>query len=138
MAELVARIDGAPPHRNLPGESVTHADVGLSPTLGASRGAERGIYAICVPMDELSSDAGDQREEHHTDVGYLPRMCLCIDCLQLSEDLTCGIQAEGPDAFSQFHLYVCSAFLVKWSEKLRQMDFQVRSIASCFQYQSIV
>ncbi|KZP22361.1 RabGAP/TBC [Athelia psychrophila] len=32
--------------------------------------------------------------------------------------------AEGPDAFSQFHLYVCSAFLVKWSEKLRQMDFQ--------------
>ena len=36
------------------------------------------------------------------------------------------IQAEGPDAFSQFHLYVCSAFLVRWSEKLREMDFQVR------------
>ena len=35
-------------------------------------------------------------------------------------------QAEGPDAFSQFHLYVCSAFLVRWSEKLREMDFQVR------------
>ncbi|KAL1680363.1 rab-GTPase-TBC domain-containing protein [Schizophyllum commune] len=32
--------------------------------------------------------------------------------------------SEGPDAFSQFHLYVCSAFLVKWSEKLQQMDFQ--------------
>lgn len=32
--------------------------------------------------------------------------------------------SEGPDAFSQFHLYVCSAFLVKWSDKLRQMDFQ--------------
>ncbi|TFK68692.1 RabGAP/TBC [Pluteus cervinus] len=32
--------------------------------------------------------------------------------------------AEGPDAFSQFHLYVCCAFLVRWSEKLRQMDFQ--------------
>ncbi|KAH7888697.1 rab-GTPase-TBC domain-containing protein [Phlebopus sp. FC_14] len=32
--------------------------------------------------------------------------------------------AEGTDAFSQFHLYVCSAFLVKWSAKLRQMDFQ--------------
>ncbi|KAF9529240.1 rab-GTPase-TBC domain-containing protein [Crepidotus variabilis] len=32
--------------------------------------------------------------------------------------------AEGPDAFSQFHLYVCSAFLVRWSEKLRTMDFQ--------------
>ncbi|KZT10679.1 RabGAP/TBC [Laetiporus sulphureus 93-53] len=32
--------------------------------------------------------------------------------------------AEGPDAFSQFHLYVCSAFLVQWSKKLQQMDFQ--------------
>ncbi|KAH0827860.1 hypothetical protein J3R83DRAFT_3487 [Lanmaoa asiatica] len=32
--------------------------------------------------------------------------------------------AEGADAFSQFHLYVCSAFLVQWSAKLRQMDFQ--------------
>jgi hypothetical protein len=38
------------------------------------------------------------------------------------------LQAEGPDAFSQFHLYVCSAFLVKWSDKLRQMDFQVDSL----------
>ncbi|CAE6429845.1 unnamed protein product [Rhizoctonia solani] len=32
--------------------------------------------------------------------------------------------AEGTDSFSQFHLYVCSAFLVKWSEKLKSMDFQ--------------
>ena len=37
------------------------------------------------------------------------------------------LQAEGPDAFSQFHLYVCSAFLVQWSRKLREMDFQVRA-----------
>ena len=36
-----------------------------------------------------------------------------------------NIQAEGPDAFSQFHLYVCSAFLVKWTDKLQEMDFQV-------------
>ncbi|KIP10937.1 hypothetical protein PHLGIDRAFT_115074 [Phlebiopsis gigantea 11061_1 CR5-6] len=32
--------------------------------------------------------------------------------------------AEGTDAFSQFHLYVCSAFLVRWSKKLKEMDFQ--------------
>ncbi|KAH8929576.1 RabGAP/TBC [Atractiella rhizophila] len=32
--------------------------------------------------------------------------------------------AEGGDAFSEFHLYVCLAFLVRWSEKLREMDFQ--------------
>jgi len=34
-------------------------------------------------------------------------------------------QAEGPDAFSDFHLYVCSVFLHKWTDKLREMDFQV-------------
>ncbi|KXS11523.1 RabGAP/TBC [Gonapodya prolifera JEL478] len=28
-----------------------------------------------------------------------------------------------PDGFSEFHLYVCAAFLVKWSEKLRGMEF---------------
>lgn len=37
-----------------------------------------------------------------------------------------GSQTEGIDAFSQFHLYVCSAFLVKWSAELREKDFQVR------------
>ncbi|KFA62791.1 hypothetical protein S40285_03791 [Stachybotrys chlorohalonatus IBT 40285] len=26
--------------------------------------------------------------------------------------------------FSEFHLYVCAAFLVKWSDKLQKMDFQ--------------
>ena len=29
--------------------------------------------------------------------------------------------------FSEFHIYVCAAFLVKWSEQLVKMDFQVRS-----------
>ncbi|TPX51168.1 hypothetical protein SeLEV6574_g00415 [Synchytrium endobioticum] len=33
-------------------------------------------------------------------------------------------QAEGPDGFSDFHLYVCASFLVKWSEQLRKMEFQ--------------
>ncbi|RHZ90101.1 hypothetical protein Glove_8g34 [Diversispora epigaea] len=32
--------------------------------------------------------------------------------------------AEGTDGFSEFHLYVCAAFLVKWSDKIRSMDFQ--------------
>lgn len=37
------------------------------------------------------------------------------------------MQAEGASAFSDFHLYVCIAFLVRWSEQLRSMEFQVRS-----------
>ncbi|KAF2202221.1 RabGAP/TBC [Delitschia confertaspora ATCC 74209] len=28
------------------------------------------------------------------------------------------------DGFSSFHLYVCAAFLVKWSDQLQKMDFQ--------------
>ncbi|CAE6480831.1 unnamed protein product [Rhizoctonia solani] len=32
--------------------------------------------------------------------------------------------AEGTDSFSQFHLYVCSAFLVKWTDRLKSMEFQ--------------
>lgn len=33
-------------------------------------------------------------------------------------------QAEGNDGFSEFHLYVCAAFLVKWSDRLKKMEFQ--------------
>ncbi len=32
--------------------------------------------------------------------------------------------AEGSNGFSEFHIYVCAAFLVKWSDDLQQMDFQ--------------
>ncbi|EPX75155.1 GTPase activating protein Gyp1 [Schizosaccharomyces octosporus yFS286] len=32
--------------------------------------------------------------------------------------------AEGTQGFSEFHLYVCAAFLVKWSIGLQQMEFQ--------------
>jgi hypothetical protein len=32
--------------------------------------------------------------------------------------------AEGSDGFSIFHVYVCAAFLVKWSREILQMDFQ--------------
>lgn len=34
--------------------------------------------------------------------------------------------------FSDFHLYVCAAFLVKWSEQLVKMDFQVCLSVSCY------
>lgn len=31
---------------------------------------------------------------------------------------------EGSSGFSEFHVYVCAAFLVKWSDKIKEMDFQ--------------
>lgn len=33
--------------------------------------------------------------------------------------------AEGADAFSDFHPYVCAVFLHKWRATLLEMDFQV-------------
>lgn len=32
--------------------------------------------------------------------------------------------AEGETGFSEFHVYSCAAFLVKWSEKLKSCEFQ--------------
>jgi hypothetical protein len=32
--------------------------------------------------------------------------------------------AEGPNGFSEFHVYVCATFLVRWSAKLIHMEFQ--------------
>lgn len=47
--------------------------------------------------------------------------------------------SEGSEGFSDFHLYVCAAFLVKWSDKLKKMEFQAcfwdtktRRISWCF------
>lgn len=34
------------------------------------------------------------------------------------------VKAEE-QGFSRFHLYVCAAFLVKWTDQLVKMDFQV-------------
>lgn len=41
----------------------------------------------------------------------------------VTTSLTDVEQAEE-QGFSEFHLYVCAAFLVKWSPKLLKMDFQ--------------
>lgn len=82
-------------------------------------------------MDELSFDEGDFGQMYYQDVGHISGQSwfLIIPCdVTVSEiglDVNADIQAEGTDAFSQFHLYVCSALLVKYSERLREMDFQV-------------
>jgi len=45
---------------------------------------------------------------------------------RLNSNLCVWIKAEGTAAFSEFHLYVCLAFLVRYSDQLRAMDFQVK------------
>lgn len=89
-------------------------------------------------MDELSTNEGNFRQVHNKNVGHVFGESALLSflfsrvhrltpafTLQIQQDRA-EIQAEGADAFSQFHLYVCSALLVKYSERLREMDFQVR------------
>jgi hypothetical protein len=72
MAELVARIDGL---CIMVYNGLQHTDaVDYSTAVGPSRGAERGIYAVRIQMDELLVDAGDQCEEYDSDVGYISGM----------------------------------------------------------------
>jgi len=46
---------------------------------------------------------------------------------QCSHSVTCCLQSE-PDGFASFHLYVCAAFLSRFSTDLQlERDFQVRT-----------
>ncbi|KAJ3283592.1 GTPase-activating protein [Borealophlyctis nickersoniae] len=51
--------------------------------------------------------------------------CLLMRELSLKNTIRMwdSYMAEG-DGFSEFHLYVCAAFLVKWSAELKKMEFQ--------------
>ncbi|KND04110.1 uncharacterized protein SPPG_01549 [Spizellomyces punctatus DAOM BR117] len=52
--------------------------------------------------------------------------CLLMRELSLKNTIRMwdSYQAEGPDGFSDFHLYVCAAFLVKFSDAIKKMEFQ--------------
>lgn len=54
-----------------------------------------------------------------------------MNCLLMREvPMSCTIRiwdsylAEGPQGFSEFHVYVCAAFLARWAPELKRMDFQ--------------
>ena len=57
-----------------------------------------------------------------------------MNCLLMREvNIRCTIRMwdtymAEEQGFSEFHLYVCAAFLVKWTEQLIKMDFQVSRI----------
>lgn len=72
-------------------------------------------------MDELHAYAGVECKKYHQNVGYIHGKLHRVMCRSSAN----YVQAEGTAGFSEFHLYVCAAFLVKWSEQLLKMDFQV-------------
>lgn len=85
MAELVARIDGMVSSAII--VEVECAYTGTRSAVGStSGGAERGVHAIRLPVDELPAHAGNQREEYHPHVGHLPRTSpSCFRRLRIAE-----------------------------------------------------
>jgi hypothetical protein len=77
-------------------------------------------------VGKLFANEGDQYKEYDQDVGHI--LCkshnLPYTCTSPAiADWVSHSQSEE-QGFSQFHLYVCAAFLVKWSDQLVKMNFQ--------------
>ncbi|KAL1413223.1 GTPase-activating protein [Vanrija albida] len=92
-----------------------------------------GIQRLVKRMGELVKRIDAPLAAHFEDHGveYMQFAFRWMNCLLMREiSVKCTIRmwdtylSEGADAFSQFHLYVCSALLVKFSDRLREMDFQ--------------
>lgn len=95
--------------------------------------AQPGIQRQVAKMRELCSRVDAPLAQHLEEQGveFIQFSFRWINCLLMRELSVKNIVrmwdtylAEGGDAFSEFHLYVCLAFLIRWSDQLRQMDFQ--------------
>lgn len=129
MKELCARVDGECRGRRLSvnlADSFAHSAARRTP-----RRERRRVHSVRIQVDQLLAHARDERHQYHSHVGHVPRERVCSrEKTSRIADLLDVEQAEGGDAFSEFHLYVCLAFLVKWSDQLREMDFQVSRCSS--------
>ncbi|GAA6048328.1 hypothetical protein JCM3770_000951 [Rhodotorula araucariae] len=95
--------------------------------------AQPGIQRLVKKMDGLCARVDAPLAAHLKDQGveFIQFAFRWMNCLLMRELSVKNIVrmwdtylAEGGDAFSEFHLYVCLAFLVRWSDTLREMDFQ--------------
>lgn len=110
--------------------------------------AQPGIHRQVAALRDLTARIDERLAKHFEaeNVEYMQFSFRWMNCLLMREvsvknvtrmwdtymvtiycpPLVClltSFKAED-DGFSQFHLYVCAAFLVKWSQKLQGMDFQ--------------
>ena len=96
--------------------------------------AQPGIVRQVGALRDLTTriDAGLAKHLEKEGVEFMQFSFRWMNCLLMREvNVKCTIRMwdtymAEEQGFSDFHLYVCAAFLVKWSEKLVKMDFQVR------------
>lgn len=95
--------------------------------------AQPGIHRQVANLRELTFRIDAPLAQHLTDEGveFMQFSFRWMNCLLMRELSVKNIirmwdtyLAEGSTGFSEFHLYVCAAFLVKWSSALQTMDFQ--------------
>ncbi|MCJ1443283.1 MAG: GTPase-activating protein [Stictis urceolatum] len=94
--------------------------------------AQPGIVRQVGALRDLTTriDAGLAKHLEKEGVEFMQFSFRWMNCLLMREvNVKCTIRMwdtymAEEQGFSDFHLYVCAAFLVKWSEKLVKMDFQ--------------
>ncbi|KAI8076519.1 rab-GTPase-TBC domain-containing protein [Gilbertella persicaria] len=96
--------------------------------------AQPGIQRQIVTLKELVTRIDARLAQHLQNEGieFIQFAFRWMNCLLMRElPLRSTIRmwdtylAEGSsEGFSEFHVYVCAAFLVKWSNQLQKLDFQ--------------
>ena len=95
--------------------------------------AQPGIVRQVNSLKDLTTRIDSSLAKHLENEGveFMQFSFRWMNCLLMREmSVNCIIRmwdtymAED-QGFSDFHLYVCAAFLVKWSEQLSKMEFQV-------------
>lgn len=95
--------------------------------------AQPGIVRQVSALKDLTTriDAGLAKHFEDEGIEFMQFSFRWMNCLLMREvNVNCTIRMwdtymAEEQGFSDFHLYVCAAFLVKWSERLMKMDFQV-------------
>ena len=96
--------------------------------------AQPGIVRQVRALRDLTHriDAGTAQHLEREGVEFMQFSFRWMNCLLMREvNIRCTIRMwdtymAEEQGFSEFHLYVCAAFLVKWANELVKMDFQVR------------
>jgi len=94
--------------------------------------AQPGIHRQVSALRDLTAriDAGLAKHFENEGVEYMQFSFRWVNCLLMREiSIKNTIRMwdtylSEEQGFSQFHLYVCAAFLVKWSDQLVKMNFQ--------------
>ena len=95
--------------------------------------AQPGIVRQVGALKDLTTriDAGLAKHLESEGVEFMQFSFRWMNCLLMREvSVDCIIRMwdtymAEEQGFSEFHIYVCAAFLVKWSEQLLKRDFQV-------------